>query len=254
VAIDDLAIEPTSGIAPARPELKPDPRGGHLLLVEDHPELAAYLHERLSEFIPVRLAGTADEAFAEIRRSRPGLLLSDVVLPGDSGVDLCSRLRRDPDLATLPIILISARAADHDRTAGLAAGADDYLAKPFALDELLQAIGRLWPTMRARLQPPAVDDAGDPLLGPALHSLGDGEFGVREWAVAVHLSERQLRRRVAERTAQSPLVWLREQRLLRVRQLIDSGTCKTLAQAGARCGLGNPQYLYRLYRARFGSG
>jgi AraC-like DNA-binding protein len=91
-------------------------------------------------------------------------------------------------------------------------------------------------------------------LGPALRSLAEADFGVREWAGAVHVSERQLRRRVAERTGESPLVWLREQRLLKVRQLIDSGACTTLAAAGARCGLENPQYLYRLYRARFASG
>jgi AraC-like DNA-binding protein len=57
---------------------------------------------------------------------------------------------------------------------------------------------------------------------------------------------------VADLTGQSPLVWLREQRLLRVRKLIGSRTCKTLAEAGARCGLDNPAYLYRIYWARFG--
>ena len=53
-------------------------------------------------------------------------------------------------------------------------------------------------------------------------------------------------------TGQSPQTWLREQRLLRVRHLIRSGDCKTLAEAGTRCGLDNPAWLYRSYRARFG--
>lgn len=252
VAIDELAIQAISGGAPARPEPTPDHTGEQLLLVEDHPELAVYLRERLSEFVPVRVAGSTEEALASIQQARPALLVSDVVLPGDSGMELCARIRRDPALASLPVILISARATDEDRAAGLAAGADDYLVKPFTLDDLLQTIGKAWPAMRDRLQPAVTGNIDDPVLEPALKSLADPEFGVREWAGAVHLSQRQLRRRVTDRTGQSPLAWLREQRLLRVRQLISSGTCKTLAEAGDRCGLENPQYLYRIYRARFG--
>jgi AraC-like DNA-binding protein len=90
------------------------------------------------------------------------------------------------------------------------------------------------------------------LLALALNGLGDAEFAITHWAALAHLSERQLRRRVGELTGQSPQTWLREQRLLRVRYLLRSGACKTLAEAGARCGLDNPAYLYRSYRARFG--
>ena len=76
-------------------------------------------------------------------------------------------------------------------------------------------------------------DAGtqDPLLALALNGLGDAEFAITHWAALAHLSERQLRRRVGELTGQSPQTWLREQRLLRVRYLLRSGACKTLAEA-----------------------
>lgn len=82
--------------------------------------------------------------------------------------------------------------------------------------------------------------------------MANAAFGVAAWSASAHLSEWQLRRRVAELTGQAPVVWLREQRLQRVRQLVAAGRCRTLAQAGHACGFDNPRYLYRLYRTRYG--
>ena len=251
IALADLALDqPDPALIPAA-ETPADARQHRLALVEDHPELAAYLKERLMEFLPVTLFTSAEQALAEIDRQPFGMLLSDVVLPGLSGIELCRRVRQHAELADLPIILVSAKASAGDRAAAVDAGANDYLIKPFSFDELLSAIGKVWPALSPMLQGP--DTApGDPLMRPAVDHLTAPAFGVDDWARAVHLSPRQLRRRVAEICGQSPLVWLREQRLLRVRQLISTGECKTLAEAGAHSGLDNPAYLYRLYKARFG--
>ena len=102
-----------------------------------------------------------------------------------------------------------------------------------------------------------VDTAGahdDALLRIARCRLAETGFGVAQWSDAAHLSDRQLRRRVAEQTGLSPIVWLREQRLAKVRELISSGACQTLAEAGRNCGFDNPNYLYRLYRTQYGEG
>src|SRR5690606_34050917 len=140
----------------------------------------------------------------------------------------------------VPVLLISAKAAEGDRAAGMDAGAVAYLAKPFSFEALLQAVATAWPAAAPRLGAHPADAAGaDPLLQAALGALGDAGFGIGPWAERVHLSERQLRRRVNELTGQSPQTWLREQRLLRVRHLIRSGECRTLAEAGGRCGLDN---------------
>ena len=254
VALDDLAL------AEAPPEALPPPPGaraggdGRVLLVEDHPDLAAYLAERLGERVPVVCAGSAEQAWRMLAEDIGiRLVVSDVVLPGASGVELCRRLSQVPATQRRPVILISAKAADRDRDAGLAAGAAAYLAKPFGFEALLEAIERAWPAAAARLVvPPAAGGDVDPLLGLALERIEESEFSIARWAERAHLSERQLRRRVHELSGQSPQAWLREQRLLRVRHLLRSGACKTLVEAGARCGLDNPAYLYRSYRARFG--
>lgn len=254
VALDDLALGPTQ-VAMSPPSLPPVERGtGRVLLVEDHPDLAAYLAERLGEHLPVTCVGSA-EAAAQALADEPGirLVVSDVVLPGVSGLELCRQLAGLPDERRRPVILISAKAADSDCDAGLAAGAVAYLAKPFNIETLLTAMARAWPDAAPRLVAAPLDPATlDPLLAIALNGLGDAGFAIAGWSAQAHLSERQLRRRVNELTGQSPQTWLREQRLLRVRHLLRSGACKTLAEAGTRCGLDNPAYLYRSYRARFG--
>lgn len=252
VALDDLALDP----APSSP--LPVPAGargdGRVLLVEDHPDLAAYLAERLGEHVPVTCVGSVEQA-EQVLADEPGirLVISDVVLPGASGLDLCRRVANLPPERRRPVILISAKAADSDRSAGFAAGAVAYLAKPFSFEALLGEMARAWPEATARLVASPPDPAAlDPLLAIAMDEMGNHEFAIGGWAVQAHLSERQLRRRVGELTGQSPQTWLREQRLLRVRHLLRSGASRTLAEAGARCGLDNPAYLYRSYRARFG--
>jgi CheY-like chemotaxis protein/anti-sigma regulatory factor (Ser/Thr protein kinase) len=253
VALDELALGPAPIVAPP-PPLRSERGEGRVLLVEDHPDLAAYLTERLGEHLPVTCVGSAEQA-AQVLADEPDvrLVVSDVVLPGASGLDLCRQLASLPDEHRRPVILISAKAADTDRDAGLAAGAAAYLAKPFSFEALLGEMARAWPAAAPRLIANPADPAAlDPLLAIALGGLGDPAFAIARWAGQAHLSERQLRRRVSELTGQSPQTWLREQRLLRVRHRLRSGASKTLAEAGARCGLDNPAYLYRSYRARFG--
>lgn len=255
VALNDLALTAPDLTSIALPEPMADRGQGRVLLVEDHPDLAAYLAERLGEHLPVTCVGSAEQAMSVLKETQGiGLLISDVMLPGASGIELCRCLSSPkPDQPALPVILISAKASDADRQAGLAAGASAYLAKPFSFETLLHEIARAWPAASPRVAAPPSDPGSvEPLLAIALKHLGEAHFAIPHWAELVHLSERQLRRRVNELTGQSPQTWLREQRLLRVRHLLRSGECKTLAEAGSRCGLDNPSYLYRSYRARFG--
>lgn len=252
VELAELSLSETRAeAAPAAPSAVVENDG--ILLVEDHPELAAYLCERLSERFAVTVMGSVESAWQCLQRHSFRLLVCDVVLPGMDGISWCRQLRADPRWSALPIILISAKSTRPDRQSGLDAGASSWLAKPFAFAELLQEIERLWPDGKSTgVIAATAGDGLDAILQMALQHLSDPGFGVAQWSVAVHLSDRQLRRRVTELSGMSPLNWLREQRLLKVHELIGTGRCQTLAAAGAEAGLDNPGYLYRLYRARFG--
>lgn len=252
VVLDELVLDQPVATASVPVATASEDANGRVLLVEDHPDLAAYLSERLGEYVPVTWVDSAERALLLLDDATDiRLVVSDVMLPGATGLALCRRLHAEPGRP--PVILISAKAAEPDRAAGEDAGAVAYLAKPFSFEALLQAVAEAWPAAAWRLSAqPATEADADPLLRTALDALADAAFGVSHWADRVHLSERQLRRRVNELTGQSPQTWLREQRLLRVRHLVRSGQCRTLAEAGLCSGLDNPAYLYRSYRARFG--
>ena len=113
-----------------------------LLVVEDDPALAASLVRSLRfEDYDVELAETGEQALASVATQRPDCLVLDVGLPGISGLELTRRLRRKGDIS--PILMLTARQLTGDRVAGLDAGADDYLVKPFELEELLARIRAL---------------------------------------------------------------------------------------------------------------
>lgn len=88
-------------------------------------------------------ARDGDEAVAEARRLRPDLVVLDVMMPGRSGLDVLGELRRDPDLASVKVIVLTARAQASDRDAAHDAGASAFLSKPFSPLELAATVERL---------------------------------------------------------------------------------------------------------------
>ena len=110
-------------------------------MVDDDDRLAASLRRALIyEGHTVDIAGDGPNALAAARDRPPDLVVLDVMLPGMDGVEVCRRLRNGSDL---PILMLTARDAVSDRVAGLDAGADDYVVKPFAYDELLARVRAL---------------------------------------------------------------------------------------------------------------
>ncbi|HEV7173089.1 ATP-binding protein [Pedococcus sp.] len=110
-----------------------------LLLVEDHADLRGYL-TRLLTSDRWEVTAVADVPSALTVQQPPDLILSDIMLPGQSGLDLVRLVRQDPRLAAVPVILLSARAGSRAAATGLAAGADDYVVKPFEPVELLSRL------------------------------------------------------------------------------------------------------------------
>lgn len=125
----------------------------HLLLVEDHPEVAAHLAELLqSSSHSVEVATTGTAGYEAALERTPDLVILDRMLPGMDGLEVCRRLREEHRLE-IPILMLTALDSIADRVAGLEAGADDYLVKPFAMAELDARINAL--ARRARLHVPA---------------------------------------------------------------------------------------------------
>lgn len=112
-----------------------------ILVIEDD-EIVAKTIERClrgGEF-RVRLANSGVEGLRSARREVPDLVILDVIMPGMDGYAVCREMRSDPVLADMPILFLTAKTKDEDKITGFTAGADDYLGKPFNVDELLLRI------------------------------------------------------------------------------------------------------------------
>ena len=177
----------------------------HVLVVDDDPPISRMLERTLAaEGYGVEVAADGGAALAAVERSVPDLLVLDVAMPGLDGLAVCRRLRR-AGLA-VPILLLTARDAVPDRVAGLDAGADDYLVKPFASEELLARARAL---LRRGSEPSEVLAFGDLVLDVRTRGARRGEREIHLSAREAALLELLLRnpRQVVSRPLALERVW-----------------------------------------------
>jgi DNA-binding response OmpR family regulator len=115
-----------------------------ILVVDDEPEAVELVEFNLKQAgFDVLSAADGAEALKRARGSRPDLIVLDLMLPELDGLEVCKILRRDPTTASIPILMLTAKAAEIDRVLGLELGADDYLTKPFSPRELVLRIRKI---------------------------------------------------------------------------------------------------------------
>lgn len=120
----------------------------YILVVDDDPEITSLLRRGLAyEGYRLDTASDGIEALAKARDREPDMVILDIMMPGLDGIEVCKRLREAGDV---PILMLTAKGTVSDRVIGLECGADDYLVKPFALDELLARVKALLRRRRPR--------------------------------------------------------------------------------------------------------
>lgn len=163
----------------------------HVLVVEDEAALADLLKYNLEkEGYRVSVAADGEEALMAANESAPDLVVLDWMLPKAPGIEVCRRLRARQETRNTPIVMLTARTEETDRIRGLDIGADDYIAKPFSMSELL---ARLRAVMR-RIRPALADDkviAGDIVMDRVSHRVKRGNrdihLGPTEFRILDHL-------------------------------------------------------------------
>ena len=133
----------------------------------------------------------AGEFFAACKTRVPDLVLLDIMLPGTDGLEILRMIRDDASMKTLPVMMLTAKGTEYDTVCGLDAGADDYLAKPFGMMELVSRVNALL----RRAHAPAAEDAGDVLAsGPIVLTSSAHTVTVDGEPVALTLKEFDLLR------------------------------------------------------------
>jgi len=132
----------TSFISSAPPNGAPETRAlPRILLADDNADMRDYVRRLLSERYLVQAVADGEAALIASRENPPDLILSDVMMPRLDGYGLLRELRADPRTRSIPVVLLSARAGEESRVAGMESDADDYLVKPFSGRELLARVG-----------------------------------------------------------------------------------------------------------------
>ena len=160
-----------------------------------------------AEGFGVVMAENGDEALLLVREENPDLVVLDWMLPNVSGIEVCRRIKADPDTRSIPIVMLSARGDETDRVRGLETGADDYVVKPYSVVELMARV-------RTQLRRTRPTTMGERLSFQDI-ILDAGEHRVFRGGQALHLgpTEFRLLSTLMERPGR---VWTREQLLDRV--------------------------------------
>jgi two-component system OmpR family response regulator len=162
-----------------------------VLVVEDDLKMAALLRRGLvEEGLSADVAQSGDDALWMAAATEYDAIVLDVMLPGTDGYEVCRRLRESGQWS--PVLMLTARDAVEDRVAGLDAGADDYLTKPFSFAELLARLRAL--ARRPPVERPAVLEVGDLRLDPATHRVWRGDAEIPLSAKEFALLETFMRR------------------------------------------------------------
>ncbi len=253
LGVQHLALEDVDADdGPATEHDAPDPGGGaaRILLVEDNDELRAFMAEQLRLRFRVADVASAEAALPLLAGGRVDLLVSDIMLPGMSGLELA---RRRPE--GVPVLLVSAKGHVDTRVEGLQV-ADDFLGKPFRIRELLARCDLL---LRRR---PAAESQGDERTAAErqflerLERYADAELGrssltAEDLARAVGVSRRNLHDRMRALGLLAAGAWLRERRMVRAEALIREGAFETVGEVAAAVGLSRAWFT-RAFTARTG--
>lgn len=240
-----------------------------VLIVEDDPEIRNYLYENLGESFTVHQASNVDEAMRVLDKTAVSLVLSDVMMSGENGFELCERIKQDVNYAHIPVILLTALSMEEQQLYGFAVGADGYITKPFSVAYVKMRIIRLLQEkqkererLMARFEqgervvaeaPPGVDDQFLARLYEILEEVyTDSHYNVERLSDRMGMSRGHLYRKVKEITGLSPVEFLRMFRLKKARRLLQE-THSHVSEVAYATGFSSPAYFSKCYKNAFGT-
>ncbi len=236
-----------------------------VLVVEDSADMRAYIREALVPDYKVLEAADGREGIDTARQVIPDLIVSDIMMPEVDGYELCRVLKHDVRTSHIPIILLTARAAEENILQGLESGADDYVTKPFNTKIVLARIKNLIELRRQlqaninrqmNLEPVKTSLTGiDREFFRELNdliekNLADEEFGVEQLSKRLYMGRTTLYRKIQALTGLTPTEFIRSYRLKRGAELLkqDSGT---VLEVALRVGFSNSSYFARCFKEKF---
>lgn len=243
----DDSIEADHEEAPRNSSDKADVGETTILLIDDNQDIRSYLHEHLSSNYRILEEENGLEGLKSAKKHLPDIIICDVMMPKMDGYEFCKALKDDIETDYIPVILLTAKAEQSDKLEGLGLGADDYIMKPFDIEEvkartknLIQSRKKLMDRISKsgiQLSLPAIDLPKpeqifiEEIRDLILANMEDENFGVEELAQKALTSRRTLHNKIKKITDKSASDLIREVRLERAHQLLiaEVGTISEIA-------------------------
>lgn len=234
----------------------------HILVIEDHIEMADFIQQLLSDDYRVSLASNGVEGKKRLLSENFDLITVDVMMPEMNGIQFVTQLKEHAEWSSISTVMITALSEESDKIRGLKLGVDDYMIKPFSGNELKARVSNLIKNAQVRKET-TTDESTEKIIGTEKELLSkvkstieaeidNNEFSVKDLSNALHLSERQANRVLKRMTGLSCLQFIREVRLQRAYQLLQSRKYATISEVSYAVGFENASYFTKIFANRFG--
>lgn len=236
----------------------------NVLIVEDNPEMNAYLSEILGTRFNCEVAFDGLEALKKVQNKRYQLVVSDVMMPQMDGIELKEKINQLPNFKTVPFIFITAKAQMTDRLTGYSLGVDDYIIKPFVKEELIARISNILSTKRERElwlkdnlefigeEGNAEEQLMEKMRVIVIENLHNEHFKVGDLAAELGYSSRQLSRLSNKMMGMSPVQYILELRLKKAHLYLVDKKYVTLNEVRNSVGIASASYFNKKFFERFG--
>lgn len=260
--VDDLYPKPAiSGIETNDKSIKK-----RILIVEDNFEIRSFLNEHLKEMFNVLQANDGKAGLAKAKKYIPDIIVSDVMMPGMDGLEMLKRLKEDPDLSYIPVILLTARTANLYEFKGIDIGAQDYITKPFSIrilkgkiNNILRAREDYKQYYKDRIQnltssinlPNSEQKFLDDISNIVLENITNEEFSVKMLVQKMGMSQSSCYKRIKELTGRSAVQLIRDVRLKRAGELLAEDRYN-ISEIAFMVGINDIQYFRKKFKEHFG--
>lgn len=262
--IDNSPLLPENETTPADSE--GEDSQCHLLVIEDNRDIAAYIGSLFADRYAVSYAANGREGMEKALNLVPDLIITDLMMPGMDGLEVCRQVRGNEIINHIPIIVVTAKITEEERIKGLEAGADAYLAKPFNADELRTRVEKLLDRhrhLRDKFSNSADTDKEQKLTDVERHFLAKvvdfiyqlldkRHLDVNTLAEKLCMSPRQLHRKLVAITGDSPATYMLKIKMQRARNLLETKPGLTIENIADRCGFEHTPNFYSAFRKMYG--
>lgn len=238
-----------------------------IVIADDDDEIRNYLYENLSSDYNIIACSDGKAALLAIQKHQPQLVITDVMMPEMDGNELCIRLKGDAMTSHIPIIMLTAKDRDEDMMAGLTAGADAYLSKPFNLDILCVKISNFINVNKIiltkyrndkneeKVEDIQMESPDEQLMSRVMKvindNISDEDFSVEFLASEVGLSRVHFYRKLKELTNQTPCDFIRNIRLKKAAQILATTNCNVTTVMYS-CGFANASSFSTMFKRMYG--